>query len=186
MLGFLVWLPTYLARLGFVTHEASLYGTVINIIAVPSAIVTAILFERWSTKRTIALFSAIAGAVMLVFAAIAASGLLGQVLLVALGSVVTFFGVTIVMGAFPPYLTEIYPTELRATGSGSAISFGRIGAAIGIFVGGGLAGANAPAILLPVVFGIPILGAGILFAILGVETRRRTLEEISPPAVPEV
>ncbi len=180
VLGFLVWLPSYLARLGFVTHEASIFGLVINLIAVPSALVTMVLFERWSTKKTLLAFSLVAGAGMLLFGLFASLGTLNQALIILFGAIITFFGVTIVMGAFPAYLTEIYPTELRGTGCGSAVSFGRIGAVIGIFVGGSLLASSSPALIIPLTFGIPIVLAGLLMLILGVETRRKTLEEISP------
>jgi putative MFS transporter len=178
VLGFLVWLPTYLARLGYITHEASLYTLIINIIAVPSALLTAFLFERWSTKKTIGLFSVIGG-LALVALGISAPHL-SPALLIVLGAITMFFAVTVVMGAFPPYVTEIYPTELRGTGSGSAVAFGRTGAVTGIFMGGWILASGLASLALPLTFGLPIIAAGILVALFGIETRRKRLEEISP------
>jgi putative MFS transporter len=97
------------------------------------------------------------------------------VVLAALG---TFFISSIVNMVYL-YIPELYPTRLRATGSGAAGFYLRLGnflapTAVGyILAGGGIDG----------VFGmISVVGflGVVLFALFGIETRKRVLEEVSP------
>ena len=88
-----------------------------DLFAIPSALLTAVLFFRWSTRKTLVLYPATAGVAMLVFSVLVWSGALTVVSLLVVGGVVFFFG-TILLGIFGPYSAEVYPTEVRGTGSG--------------------------------------------------------------------
>jgi putative MFS transporter len=76
------------------------------------------------------------------------------------------------------YTPELYPTHVRATGTGFASAVGRIGSLIGPYVIG---------VILPAAgqSGVFALGAGafvvaaLAVLLLGEETRGRTLESIS-------
>jgi putative MFS transporter len=76
------------------------------------------------------------------------------------------------------YTPELYPTRIRATGTGFASAIGRVGSLIGPYVIG---------IILPTAGqgGVFALGAGaftlaaLAVLILGEETKGRTLESIS-------
>src|SRR5207244_10106393 len=94
-------------------------------------------------------------------------------------SLMSFFNLG-AWGAVYTYTPELYPTHVLATGAGSATAFGRLGGVIApLLVGmllpalgrGGVLAMNAA--LLAV--------AAIAVGILGPETKRRTLEEISSP-----
>ncbi|MEQ1606302.1 MAG: MFS transporter [Pyrinomonadaceae bacterium] len=87
----------------------------------------------------------------------------------------TVFGV---FGSFTYYLPELFPTRLRATGSGFTYNIGRLVAAAGPFLVGSIAasGANALDTAMSVLFWvgiIPILG--ILVLPLVIETKGREL-----------
>jgi MFS family permease len=93
-----------------------------------------------------------------------------------------FVGVTVfgVFGSFTYYLPELFPTRLRATGSGFCYNSGRIIAAVGPFVVGVVAskGADALATAMQMLFwvgAVPL--AGLLLMPWVIETRHRVLED---------
>jgi MFS family permease len=93
-----------------------------------------------------------------------------------------FIGLTVfgVFGSFTYYLPELFPTRLRATGSGFCYNSGRIVAAIGPFVVGSVAamGTDALATAMRMLFwvgAVPL--AGLLLMPWVVETRHRTLAD---------
>jgi putative MFS transporter len=176
--GFLTWLPTVLLRAGFEEAQIHRYATIMDLLAIPSAALTALLFFYWSTKRTLILYPAVAGLAMLALSTLVARNALTVASLLVVGGVVFAFG-TILLGIFGPYSTEVYPTEIRGTGSGWATGLSRVGALTGIPVGGMLLDSGVPLFIHQIVFGVPLLVGALIMAVLGMETRRRPLEEIA-------
>lgn len=93
-----------------------------------------------------------------------------------------FIGLTVfgVFGSFTYYLPELFPTRLRATGSGFCYNSGRIIAAIGPFIVGSVAamGTDALATAMRMLFwvgAVPL--AGLLLMPWVVETRHRVLAD---------
>ncbi len=93
-----------------------------------------------------------------------------------------FIGLTVfgVFGSFTYYLPELFPTRLRATGSGFCYNSGRIVAAIGPFVVGSVAsmGTDALATAMRMLFwvgAVPL--AGLLLMPWVIETRHRVLAD---------
>ena len=93
-----------------------------------------------------------------------------------------FIGLTVfgVFGSFTYYLPELFPTRLRATGSGFCYNSGRIIAAIGPFVVGRVAsmGADALTTAMEMLFwvgAVPL--AGLLLMPWVIETRHRVLTD---------
>lgn len=93
-----------------------------------------------------------------------------------------FIGLTVfgVFGSFTYYLPELFPTRLRATGSGFCYNTGRIAAAIGPFLVGRIAasGANPLMTSMNVLFwvgAVPL--AGLLLMPWVIETRHRVLTD---------
>ena len=91
-----------------------------------------------------------------------------------------FIGLTVfgVFGSFAYYLPELFPTRLRGTGAGFCYNAGRVIAAVGPFVVGGIAsrGADALTTALGVLFwvgAVPL--AGLLLLPFVLETRGQTL-----------
>ena len=87
------------------------------------------------------------------------------------------FGVS---GSFSYYLPELFPTRLRGTGAGFCYNAGRIVAAIGPFIVGGVASRGADALhsALSVLFwvgAVPL--AGLLLLPFVVETRGKALAD---------
>jgi MFS family permease len=93
-----------------------------------------------------------------------------------------FIGLTVfgIFGSFTYYLPELFPTRLRATGSGFCYNSGRIIAAIGPFVVGHVSalGTDALATAMQMLFwvgAVPL--AGLLLMPWVVETRNRVLAD---------
>src|SRR5262249_4332735 len=93
-----------------------------------------------------------------------------------------FIGLTVfgVFGSFTYYLPELFPTRLRGTGAGFCYNSGRVIAAIGPFIVGGVAARGADALdsALHVLFwvgAVPL--AGLLLLPFVVETRGLTLAD---------
>ena len=93
-----------------------------------------------------------------------------------------FIGLTVfgVFGSFTYYLPELFPTRLRGTGAGFCYNAGRVIAAVGPFVVGGIAsrGADALASALSVLFwvgAVPLVG--LLLLPFVIETRGRVLAD---------
>jgi MFS family permease len=93
-----------------------------------------------------------------------------------------FIGLTVfgVFGSFTYYLPELFPTRLRGTGAGFCYNAGRVIAAAGPFLVGGVAsrGADALATALDVLFwvgAVPL--AGLLLLPFVIETKGRALAD---------
>jgi putative MFS transporter len=174
--GLTSWLGALLQQAGYEVTKSVLYTVLISLAGVPGFIFSAWLLEAWGRKPTCVL--------MLVGSAIAAY-LYGQAAahhvpvaqLIAAGLCMQFFlfGMWSVLYAYTP---ELYPTRSRGTGAGFASSIGRIGSLLGPYIVG---------VLLPITgqAGIFTLGAAsfcvaaLVVILLGVETKGRSLEEVS-------
>ena len=156
--------------------KSVLYTVLISLAGIPGFIFSAWLLEALGRKGACVL--------MLIGSAIAAY-VYGQAAashapieqLVAAGLCMQFFlfGMWSVLYAYTP---ELYPTRSRATGAGFASAIGRVGSLLGPYIVG---------LVLPVTgqAGVFTLGAAsfcvaaAVVALLGVETKGRSLEEVS-------
>lgn len=88
-----------------------------------------------------------------------------------------FIGLTVfgIFGSFTYYLPELYPTRLRATGSGFCYNGGRIIAAVGPFIVGAVAKQGPDRILLALTWVAAVPVIGLLLIPFIVETRNRAL-----------
>lgn len=80
-----------------------------------------------------------------------------------------------VFGAFPYYLPELFPTRVRATGSGFCYNIGRVVAAAGPFIVGAVAARGAALETIFYVGFIPLIG--VLLGSKIIETRGLTLQD---------
>jgi len=78
------------------------------------------------------------------------------------------------------YTPELYPTRLRGTGSGWANSFGRVGGMVGPYIAGLMIQLYGDPLAPFTVFAALHLVSAATVLLLGVETRGRGLEDISP------
>lgn len=118
--GAFIWLPTLLVASGFTLVKSFEYTLIITLAQLPGYAVSAILIERWGRRPTLATF--LAGSAL----SAVAFGLADSVpAVLATGMALSFFNLG-AWGALYAVTPEVYPTDLRATGAGSAAAFGRI------------------------------------------------------------
>jgi putative MFS transporter len=175
--GFLLWLPTNLRQLGLESgaYERLLAGAAV--IGFPAVFVVALLYGFWSSRRTMIGVAALTAATLCAFAVLGRRvgdhpGVLRALIVLLL------VGTNAVLAVLTPYSSEVYPTRVRARGTGLAGACARAGGLLGVSV---VAIGLAP----PGLTGAALLGAAptalaaVAVARYGVETRRRRLEEIS-------
>jgi putative MFS transporter len=169
--GFITFLPTFLTAAGAGTRAPTLLF-VSSLFAVPATLLAAVLYARWSSRRTMVCY-ALATAVVLVGFAVARPERpgAGGALIALTALLLTAAGGMIALLA--PYATEVYPTELRASGSGVAAAAGKAG---GLF--GPLLLTSAPRIAgLALVSAVPVVVAAVVLWRSGAETAGRPLVE---------
>lgn len=170
--AFFIWIPSLLVQEGMTVTKSFGFSIAIYIAQVPGYYSASWLNDRIGRRATIIIYMILGGASAsaMAFAHSSTSILIDGVLL-------SFFMNGSFAGVYA-YTPEVYPTELRATGTGIASAIGRIGGIaspvlIGfLFPRYGFAG----------VFGMTtcvlLVGAfSVLF--LGVDTKNRSLEEIA-------
>jgi putative MFS transporter len=169
--GIFLWAPTILAERGMTVQRSNEFFFLSTLAQVPGYFSAAWLVERWGRKPTLVtyLIGTAVAAFMFGNAGTDAAAFIWIALL-------SFFN----LGAWAVVYTitpEMYPTGIRATGSGTAASVGRLGGIIGPF-------------LTPVL--VPLWGHTGVFALfmalllltalnvflLAEETRGRSLEEL--------
>lgn len=175
--GFLLWLPTNLRQAGFDVASSNRLLAGAALIGLPAVFVVAALYGRWSSKRTMIGFAVLNASVLTAFAVL--GDRVGQHTLLLQSMVVVLLASTsALLAMLTPYSSEVYPTQIRARGTGLAGVCARSGGflAVGIV----LIGIAPPTLRGAALLGaVPTALAAIAIARYGVETRRRRLEEIS-------
>jgi AAHS family 4-hydroxybenzoate transporter-like MFS transporter len=130
---FLLWLPTALTHAGLDLARASQIGAVMGTTALLSFLPAAVIIQRAGAARC--MMWLFAGGTLMAGALTAAGTHWG--LIASLVVPFTICGV-IPQVALNYLCAEIYPTPIRATGVGGAITAGRVGSVLGALIGGGL------------------------------------------------
>ncbi len=174
--GFLLWLPTNLQEAGFGEQAGNAILAKAALIAFPGVLIVAWLYARWSSKKTMLLASLLTGICLLAFLPLS-NGAQSHTFLLAL----VIIGLLVSSGAMTatlsPYSAEVYPTGVRATGSGLAAGGGKFG---GLAGQGAVLAHVAPtlSVAAPLV-AVPVALALAVLAVTGRETRGRSLEDTS-------
>lgn len=167
--GAFLWIPGLLVRSGFDMVRSFQYTLIITLAQIPGYLVSAVLIERLGRRPTLIIF--------LVGSALAAIGYGFSdtpAQIIAAGMTLSFFNLG-AWGALYAVTPEIYPTDLRGTGAGSAAAFGRIASVVAPLSVPPLLGGGGQ----PLVFVVFAAGFALAtFASLGLpEWRGRQLEE---------
>lgn len=201
--GMTMWAPTLLVLLLQVSPAAaSWYMAAVSAAGLGGRFLCAWLSDRIGRRPCGVLFGAAAAAALLA-AGLLSSAFLGGVsvfwLLLLVGNVFVDGGFAVV----GPYAAEVWPSNLRATGLGSAYGFGGLGKMLGplglALIVGSSNVVSPQATLDAVAPAFAYLSAwfalvAIAFAAFGFETRGRSIEEIdaalegaaAPPRAPAV
>jgi MFS transporter, putative metabolite:H+ symporter len=173
--GFFTWIPTLLVQQGITVTKSFEFSIIIYLAQVPGYFSAAWLTEILDRKHTIAVY--LSGAAV---SAYWLSAMTDPVMITLAAAVLSFFLNGTYAGVYS-YTPEVFPTWIRASGTGLSSAFGRIGSIlapsiIGVFSASlGFAG----------VFGMTtaVLAVGVICAVLfGVSTAGRSLEDIAEPA----
>jgi MFS transporter, putative metabolite:H+ symporter len=126
--GFMSWVPTLLVAHGISLVQTLAWSSIIQLGAVPGALIGAMISDRWQRKWWIAIASA----------TIAVCGV--NYGLTDRTDVVVIFGFLVVMflhtfaALLYSYTAECYPTEIRNLGTGSTYGIGRLANVFGPLV----------------------------------------------------
>lgn len=176
--GFITWLPTLLGKVGYAGATSSAYLALSAFISLPALAITTLLFTRWSTRGTLVSYAVAGGLTFVLLGAAATGGLLTPLVLVAVSSLALFF-ITSIGGAFPLYSAEVYPTGMRTRRTGIISAAGRLGSIIGPYFGGLWLAGGGSVLGLTILLAIGLIAAAAALHVAGVETRGRSLEQIS-------
>jgi len=132
--GIFTWLPSLLALKGFSLTKSFEYVMVMTVAQIPGYFSAAYLVDKVGRKPTLSIYL-IGTAICAYF--FGQSSDVQTILL--MGSLMSFFNLG-AWGIVYTYTPELYPTHARATGSGWAAGFGRIGGiiapvAVGLMIG---------------------------------------------------
>ena len=170
--GFIVWVPTFLVKQGMGVTSSLGYATLMSLGGPFGALIGALILDRVGRKYSIALvclLAAITGWLYLSSPSIYVATLLGFILF-------TLIYLLVALG-IATYTPELFPTKIRMRGNGIANTMGRIAGIatpqiiVAMYVVGGV---NS---VMSLIVGA-LLFLTVVMLVLGIETRKKTLEEI--------
>ena len=175
--GFQQWIPSNLQRLGYNEVNASKILRDSALIGFPLNFPIAFLYGFWSSRKTIIIMAGLTAAALTGFV-VAGSHVAHNSALLHLLLIVPIWGISSLIAVTAAYASEIYPTRVRARGTGLAAAGTKIG---GVLILAAVAAkVTAPSISVTALLGaIPMLAAIVLIIRFGVETRKRNLEAIT-------
>lgn len=174
--GMITWLPTlYRQTFNLPLETSLLYGLLTSVAGVVAAIACALLIDKVGRKRWYT------GAFLLAPVPLIALALLGatspmQVLVLA---GLAYAIVQTITFSLYLYSAEIYPTRLRALGTGLGSAWLRLGSFAGPLVVGFTMAHFGIQYVFAIFAGFLLLGA-VITALCAIETKGRVLEELSP------
>jgi MFS transporter, putative metabolite:H+ symporter len=174
--GLVTWLPTLYGQVFHLPLQVSLaYGWITSGAGVIASIVCALSIDRAGRKPWYSTAFLLAAATLLTLAGLGATSAV-EVLILATAAYAVLQTI-----AFSLYLysAELYPTRLRAIGTGFGSAWLRAGSSIGPV----LVGATVDSLGISYVFAAfaaVALAGGLVALLFAVETRGRVLEELSP------
>ncbi len=167
-----LWVVGFMRTSGYPLPSAMLNAFITSFAQIPGYFTSAWLIERIGRKPTLATYLTMTSLSTMGFAL---SKDVPQ--LITSLSAINFFCLG-AWGVVMVYCTELYPTRMRGTGYGAASGFGRLAGIIGPTVVGYLLDSYGLFATLGATAAVFLVGA-VNAAVLGIETRGRTLEEIS-------
>lgn len=118
--GAFLWIPTFLVAGGFPMAKSFGFTVIITLAQLPGYLAAAIAVEKWGRRATLVTFLAGSAISALVFGNVSS-----EAGIIAAGCALSFFNLG-AWGALYAVTPEIYPTQIRAAGAGSATAFGRV------------------------------------------------------------
>ena len=118
--GFSAWVPTLLVAHGFSLVQSLAWSSAMTIGAVPGALISALISDRWQRKWSIAIT-----ALLIAFCGIMYGMTFKIASIVIFGFLVAMFSQTFAPLLYA-YTPECYPTHIRNSGAGIGYGVGRL------------------------------------------------------------
>ncbi len=172
--GIFTWLPALMVAAGYPMSQAFLLMVMLGISQFPGKALAAYLTDHVGRKWVIVTFCILfAIAAYFLGLAVDANAILFW------GCLLSFIN-AVIWGPVLTYTVELYPTRARATGAGATAAFSRLGGILGpIMVGFLLVVFAGDRATIFAVFAAAMIVGAMFVAVLGEETRGKTLEQIA-------
>jgi putative MFS transporter len=172
-IGMLVWLPSIFVKMGFSLVRSFIYTAAITGSGALGNVVGGGLLDRIGRRPTLGGAFIVGGVLMLAWGYAAT-----ETALLVLGCATTFFAFGAAGGPLFAYTSEVYPTRFRATGTGWAAGWQRVGGIVAPMALGYILANGGGNFLFFAVLSATLLIGGLAMLLLGYETRGRSLEQI--------
>jgi len=170
--GIFMWLPSIVFTQGFEVVKTFEYVLIMTLAQLPGYFAAAWLVDIIGRRYTLSSFLLMSGVCAYFFGnAENASNLLMW------GAAMSFFNLG-AWGVIYTYTPELYPTAIRALGSGWAAGFGRIGGMLAPMLVGVLLVHGAQINLIFLMFASVFVIISVIVLSLGIESKKKSLEEI--------
>ena len=170
--GIFMWLPSIVFTQGFEVVKTFEYVLIMTLAQLPGYFAAAWLVDIIGRRYTLSSFLLMSGICAYFFGnAETATNLLMW------GAAMSFFNLG-AWGVIYTYTPELYPTAIRALGSGWAAGFGRIGGMLAPMLVGVLLAHGAPINLIFLMFASVFVIISVIVLSLGIESKKKSLEEI--------
>ena len=170
--GIFMWLPSIVFAQGFEVVKTFEYVLIMTLAQLPGYFAAAWLVDIIGRRYTLSSFLLLSGICAYFFGnAATADGILMW------GAAMSFFNLG-AWGVIYTYTPELYPTAIRALGSGWAAGFGRIGGMLAPMLVGVLLTGGAHMDSIFVMFASVFVVISVVVLSLGIESKRNSLEEI--------
>ena len=175
--GFQLWIPSNLQKLGFTEVTAARILRDSAIFGLPLTGLVAWMYGFWSSKKTMVALGFLTAISLGALAIVGDSVVDNRTLLYAL-LVVPITGISSILAVLIAYASETFPTNIRSRGTGLAAAASKIGGVA--IIAAVVSSIATPSIRDTAIIGaIPMVLGSIAVIIFGVETRRRSLEDIT-------
>ncbi len=173
--GFVLWLPVNLVAMGIDAGAASTLLARSALLSLPGIAVVVWMYHYWSSIGALVVFVVLTALSLLAFVAMALSGAYGSIATIS-ATAALLVSVSGVIAMLIPYATEIFPVQLRGTGSGVVAAASKFGGILG--AGLGVLGFFSHIALSACVLAVIVLVSAWLLRRNGIETRGQALEAI--------
>ena len=170
--GIFMWLPSLVFKQGFTVVKTFEYVLIMTLAQLPGYYCAAWLVDRIGRRYTLSSFLLLSGVASYFF-----GNATSATMLMVWGSVMSFFNLG-AWGVLYTYTPELYPTSIRALGSGWAAGFGRFGGmAAPILVGVMLSNSMSIGTVF-FMFAFVFVAVAAIVVGLGIESKQKNLESI--------
>jgi putative MFS transporter len=172
--GYVTLLPTLLkkAAVAGTSPNGLLFAS--SLLAIPATLLVAVCYTRWSSRKAMVLYGAVTVTALGLLAVTNMRG--GRVLTIGLLALL-IIGTTGIVAMLAPYTAQIYPTGVRAAGSGLAAACTKAGGMFGPPALAALVAQHSGPRWAALTVAVPMAVATCALALYGEETAGRDLEE---------